>query len=174
MGSRKLGAQQVEVGSQGPSARLSTASSRILGQQDALLPSGPSPRRTAEVDAFTSSKWRAIVLGTPGMRRRGAAHSPGQGGWSRSAWMLSLQEPHTRYRRLRWREAPSGVANDWVISRPPSSVHRRFEGEHCVFLPRHPWRPALPEDPIARTERWPNLGEHRGKRGLFSDPIAGT
>ena len=83
MGSRQRGAAQVEVGSQGTSAWLVTASRGILSHQDALVPSSPSSRRTAEVDAFTSSKWRTIVLGTPGMRRRGATcytYSPGHGG----------------------------------------------------------------------------------------------
>ncbi len=31
---------------------------------------------------------------------------------------------------------PAGVASDWVTRRSPSSVLRRFEGEHRVFLPR--------------------------------------
>ena len=53
---------------------------------------------------------------------------------------------------------PAGVANDWVTRRSPSSVQRRFEGEHrSVFLPRPLWRPALSEDRIARTEWWLNV-----------------
>ena len=53
---------------------------------------------------------------------------------------------------------PAGVANDWVTRRSPSSVLRRFEGEHrSVFLPRPLWRPALSEDRIARTEWWLNV-----------------
>ena len=128
MGSRKLGAQQVEAGSQGPTARLATAFLQgILNQQDALVPSSPSLRRTTSSmpsappdQPSTASKWRAIVLGTPGMRRtsssstlQGKAGENGQPGCC--LCKSSLQETVG----YAGGKLPAGVANDWVTRRSP-------------------------------------------------------
>ena len=70
MGSRKLGGEQVEAGSQGPTARLATAMQGILNQQDALVPSSPSFRRTALDRAPTSEpSTQQVASDSPGYSR---------------------------------------------------------------------------------------------------------
>ena len=79
-----------------------------------LLPRNRHPRSS------TASKWRMIVLGTPGMRRtsssstlQGEAGENGQPG----CWLCksSLQETVG----YAGRKLPAGVANDWVTRRSP-------------------------------------------------------
>ena len=128
-----------------------------------MVPSSPSFVVLPSTDSALEGKWRAIVPGTPGMRgaRVQLALSPSPqgkagensqpGGWLCKS---SLQETVG----YAGGKLPAGVANDWVTRRSPSSVLRRFEGEHrSVFLPRPLWRPALSEDRIARTEWWLNV-----------------
>ena len=130
MGSRKLGSQQVGAGSQGPTARSCDRTMQgILNQQDALVPSSPSFRRTTSSigiaastpdQSSTGSKWRVIVLGTPGMRRtsssstlQGEAGENGQPGCC--LCKSSLQETVG----YAGGKLPAGVANDWVTRRSP-------------------------------------------------------
>ena len=86
MGSRKLGVEQVEAGSQGPTARLATALMQgILNQQDALVPSSPSFRRTALDLAPTSEpSTQQVASDSPGYSRDAEnviiIDSPGRGG----------------------------------------------------------------------------------------------
>ena len=133
----------MEAGSQGPSARLVTASCRILSQQDALLPSSPSSCRTAGALSL-----QQVAGDSPGSL-------PGCGEWIRQL-PQTLQgkagengQPGCCLCKSGIQETvgyaggklPAGVANDWVTRRSPSSVQRRFKGEHSVFLPRPLWRP---------------------------------
>ena len=84
-----------------------------------LLPRLASPASTPD-QSSTGSKWRVIVLGTPGMRRmsssstlQGEAGENGQTG----CWLCksSLQETVG----YAGRKLPAGVANDWVTRRSP-------------------------------------------------------
>ena len=69
MGSRKLGEEQVEAGSQGPTARLVTALMQgILNRQDALVPSSPSFRRTA-LDLAPKPSTQQVASDSPGYSR---------------------------------------------------------------------------------------------------------
>ena len=117
-----------------------------------LLPRLASPASTPD-QSSTGSKWRVIVLGTPGMRRmsssstlQGEAGENGQPG----CWLCksSLQETVG----YAGRKLPAGVANDWVTRRSPVACLADLKVNIHHVSPSLPsWRPPLAEGGACRT-----------------------
>ena len=100
-----------------------------------LLPRLASPASTPD-QSSTGSKWRVIVLGTPGMRRTSSSSTlqgkAGENGQPGGCLCKSGLQETVGYAGGK---LPAGVANDWVTRRSPSPACADSRVSLNVFLP---------------------------------------